>query len=461
MEFPGEMGTASYVGAINGTDLDRLDAAHVWYPFTQMRDHDTHPALRIDRGEGCWLWDHTGRKYLDGNASIWTALHGHGDPDLNRALIDQLGKVAHSTYLGLGHAPGTCLAAKLAEISPSGLDRVFYSDNGSSAVEIALKLSFQYWQLTGQPERRRVIALESAYHGDTFGAMSVGDSGVFHQRFRPWCFPVDRIPSPGCEEHAGAVLHEDMAVSLEALDRLLSEKSHEFAALILEPWVQGAAGMRLQPRGFLRAVSQRCRAHGVHLIVDEVFVAFGRCGPLLVCLEEGVAPDFLCLAKGLAGGYLPLAATLASETIYQVFIGEFGACKAFFHGHTFTGNPLATAVALKSIEKVEAYRDSGRLGEAINAFGELFWRLRRQLPPPIRLRQRGLVGAIDLPPGNLNHRRGLRFCLALRECGVLLRALGDSLLLVPPLIISREELLFLEHALLATFTRLGYLERTA
>lgn len=435
-------------------ELDRLDAFHVWHPFTQMQEYLSNPRLQIERGKGCWVWDLDGNRYLDANASIWTNVHGHCDPDLDGALADQLAKIAHSTYLGLGHAPGTRLAAKLAEISPGELNRVFFSDNGSNAVEIALKLSFQYWQLTGQPQRKRVIALTDAYHGDTFGTMSVGDSGIFHQRFSPWFFPVDRIPAPRVNPDGQAGSLES---SLEAFDRLLASSPEEFAALLVEPWIQGAAGMQLMDRRFLSEAERRCKKHGIHLIFDEVFVGFGRCGPLLVCQEEAITPDFLCLAKGLTAGYIPMAATLTTEKIYQAFLGEFGEYKAFFHGHTFTGNPLAAAVALRSIEKIEAMQTSGQIDQTLDDFDAFFDRLRRKLPSNFGLRHRGLAGAIDLPSGDSEQRRGMHFCIALRQRGVLLRALGDSLLIVPPLIISAEEIAFLESALIETFEQLGYL----
>lgn len=434
---------------------DALDVRRSWHPFTQMQEYCSLPRVQIASGEGCWLTDVDGKRYLDANASIWTNVHGHQDADLNNAIIEQLCKVAHSTYLGLGHEPGSLLADKLCQLT--GLDRVFYSDNGSNAVEIALKLSFQYFQLTGQPQRRRVIALSNAYHGDTFGTMSLGDCGVFHQRFDPWKFPVERIPAPTCEEFGGKVFASDMEESLAALDAHFADFGDEVAAVILEPWVQGAGGMLMQPRGYLAEVQRRCREQGVHLILDEVFVGFGRCGPMLIGESEGVTPDFYCLAKGLTAGYLPLAATVTREEIYQAFLGEFGEYKAFFHGHTFTGNPLGCVVALKSIEKLETLIHTGQLADTIEAFNEFYRELRAELPESFSMRQRGLASALDLPTGDASQRRGMHFCIALREAGVLLRALGDSLLIVPPLVISRDEINFLKSALLDTLRCKAYL----
>lgn len=412
------------------------DRRHVWHPFTQMQEYESLPPIAIASGRGGWLVDTEGRTYLDGNASIWTNVHGHNDPDLNAALIDQLGRVAHATMLGLTHAPGAELAAELASLAPRGLGHVFYTDNGSGAVEVALKQSFQFWQLNGQPGKRGVIGMTGAYHGDTFGTMAVGDSGFFHDRFRPWCFATDHFPAP--EEH-------DAGASLAALAELLRAKGDQTACLILEPSVQGAAGMRLQPAGFVRAVADLCRRHDVHLILDEVFVAFGRLGPLFVSVQEKVVPDFLCLAKGLTGGYLPLAATLVRDEIYAAFLGTYESRRAFFHGHTFTGNPLAAAVALANIRKLRPLIESGVIDKRIHEFARLLDAAFDGHPHVAGLRRRGLTAALDLAPAGggaypVALRAGLQVCLCARGHGLLLRPLGDSLLLVPPLCLDEAEL---------------------
>jgi len=429
------------------------DRRHVWHPFAQMQEYLEHPTLAIVSGEGGWLTDSEGRRYLDGNASIWTNVHGHNDRDLNAALQRQLGRVAHSTMLGLTHPIGAELAAELAGLAPPGLGRVFFSDNGAGAVEVALKLSFQYWQLCGRPEKRGVIGLAGAYHGDTFGAMAAGDSGFFHDRFRPWCFPSSHFPAPFCREWAGRVRSADSSGSLAGLRQLLSERAGQTACLILEPSVQGAAGMRLQPPGFVAAVAELCRAHEVHLILDEVFVAFGRLGSMLVCGQERVTPDFLCLAKGLTAGYLPLAATLAREEIFSAFLGSYASRRAFFHGHTFTGNPLAAAVAVENIRKLRPLIADGILRDRAEFFGLKLDEALAGHPGVLEIRQRGFAAAVDLRPGEeenrppdgagrpgMDLRIGLRVCLAARNHGLLLRPLGDSLLLVPPLCLSRGEL---------------------
>ncbi len=417
--------------------VDSTRGTPVWHPFTQMREYASLPSVVIASGRGGWLTDTEGRTYLDGNASIWTNVHGHNDPDLNAALIDQLGRVAHATLLGLAHQPGTDLAAELVSLAPRGLEHVFFTDNGSGAVEVALKQSFQFWQLTGRPEKRGVIGMAGAYHGDTFGTMAVGESGFFHDRFRPWFFATDHFPAP--REY-------DSATSLAALETLLVDKGRTTACLILEPSVQGAAGMRLQPPGFVRAVAELCREHDVHLILDEVFVAFGRLGPMLVCADEGVTPDFLCLAKGLTGGYLPLAATLVRGEIYDAFLGSYESGRAFFHGHTFTGNPLAAAVALANIRKLRPLIESGVLARRAAEFARLLDAEFAGHPHVRALRHRGFAAALDLAPegGRTAYpvalRAGLQVCLRARDHGLLLRPLGDSLLLVPPLCLDEAEL---------------------
>jgi adenosylmethionine---8-amino-7-oxononanoate aminotransferase len=430
-----------------GGDGLAANRRHVWHPFTQMQEYFGLPPLAIESGRGGWLTDTTGRTYLDGNASVWTNVHGHNDPDLNAALRRQLDRVAHSTMLGLTHPVGAELAAELARLAPAELGRVFFSDNGAGAVEVALKLSFQYWQLTGRPEKRGVIGLAGGYHGDTFGAMAAGDSRFFHARFRPWCFPAAHFQAPRCAEWGGRIREVDASESLRELRELLAREAERTACVILEPSVQGAAGMRLQPAGFVREVAAICRAHDVHLILDEVFVAFGRLGPMVVCADEGVTPDFLCLAKGLTGGYLPLAATLAREEIFAAFLGTYESGRAFFHGHTFTGNPLAAAVALENIRKLQPLIESGTLRGRIACFGRLIDETFSGHPQVREIRQRGFAAALDLAPGRESARNfpaadrvGLQVCLRAREHGLLLRPLGDSLLLVPPLCLDESEL---------------------
>ena len=381
-------------------EIARLDAEHSWHPFTQMREYMAFPRLQIARGEGCRLFDTDGNAYLDANASIWTNTLGHRDPDLDAALREQLDAVAHSTMLGLSSVPSARLAGALSALTGDRLPRVFFSDCGAAAVEVAVKLSFQYWQLVGEPQRRGVVAMSDAYHGDTFGAMALGDCGAFHARFKPWFFPVDRFPAPECVECRRNVSRADASRSLAALEAILKEKSATTACVLIEPEIQGSGGMKLQPPGFVEAVSALCAKYGVHLILDEIFVGFGRTGKFLI--EEnrpGVDADFVCVGKGLTAGYLPLAATLTKEKIYEAFLGNFDEYKAFFHGHTFTGNPLACAVALKNIEKIRRLIASGTLAETIDCLGKRTEEAFRGHPHVREIRQRGMVAAIDLFAG--------------------------------------------------------------
>lgn len=431
-------------------EIARLDAEHSWHPFTQMREYMAFPRLQIARGEGCRLFDTDGNAYLDANASIWTNTLGHRDPDLDAALREQLDAVAHSTMLGLSSVPSARLAGALSALTGDRLPRVFFSDCGAAAVEVAVKLSFQYWQLVGEPQRRGVVAMSDAYHGDTFGAMALGDCGAFHARFKPWFFPVDRFPAPECVECRRNVSRADASRSLAALEAILKEKSATTACVLIEPEIQGSGGMKLQPPGFVEAVSALCVKYGVHLILDEIFVGFGRTGKFLI--EEnrpGVDADFVCVGKGLTAGYLPLAATLTKEKIYEAFLGNFDEYKAFFHGHTFTGNPLACAVALKNIEKIRRLIASGTLAETIDRLGRRTEEAFRGHPHVREIRQRGMVAAIDLfagegkPAWPVGARVGMNICMRARERGLLLRPLVDTLVFIPPLVISREEIDFL------------------
>ena len=433
--------------------VDAADRRHAWHPFTQMREYLGNPRLHIARAEGCWLIDAEGNRYLDGNASVWTNVHGHNDPDLNQALRDQLDAVAHVTLLGLNHPSASALAEQLAGLTAGALPRCFFTDNGSNAIEVALKLSFQFWQLTGRPAKRGVVSFTGAYHGDTFGTMSVGDRGPFHERFAPWLFPSEHVVAPVHSECAGKVARSDSATSLRSLDTLLARESGRIACVILEPRVQGAAGMVQQPAGFVRAVAELCRRHDVHLILDEVFTGFGRVGELTVAEAEGVVPDFLCLAKGLAAGYLPLAATLTSDAIHDAFLGAFSEGRTFLHGHTFSGNPLACAVALASLRKLRPLLASGRPAESAAVIGQGLLSEFAADPHVRGVRQLGLAAAVDFaaPAGEagwpVDARVGYRICLAARRHGLAIRPLGDSVLIVPPISIKPDEARHLIFAL--------------
>ncbi|MGE0551737.1 MAG: adenosylmethionine--8-amino-7-oxononanoate transaminase [Kofleriaceae bacterium] len=416
------------------TELEALDKQVSWHPFTQMAEWDP---LVIARGEGNHLIDSEGRRYLDGVSSLWCNLHGHRHPRLDRALRDQLDRIAHSTYLGLAHEPGIRLAQKLIEVAPAGLARVFYSDSGSTAVEIALKQSFQYWQLVGRPAKQKFLRVGDAYHGDTLGAVSVGGIDVFHRIFGPLLVQSIPVPSPS---------GTDGSASLARLEAELEHRAYEIAAFVVEPLVQGAAGILLHPKGFLAKAAELCRRHGVHLIVDEVATGFGRTGTMFACAQENVSPDFLCLAKGVSGGYLPLAATLTTEAIYSAFLGSRAELKQFFHGHTYTANPLACAVGIESLAMLKEYALADARAK-LPLVEESVERV-KHCRGVREVRQRGFMVGIELE--SLAARfRGAEVCSRIRNHGVILRPLGDVVVWMPPLSITAEEIKLLESATIA------------
>jgi adenosylmethionine-8-amino-7-oxononanoate aminotransferase len=402
--------------------LAAADRRDLWHPFTQQRgwERDEAPLL-IERGEGCTLWDADGNAYLDGTSSLWCCVHGHAHPAIDAAVREQLGKVAHSTFLGLSHRPAVELATRLLEIAPAGLSRVFYSDNGSTANEIALKMAFQWWAQRGEP-RSRFVCLEMSYHGDTIGAVSVGGIPLFHGAYRPLLFDATTVAAGD-------------AAALEA-----ALAPGDVAAVIVEPLVQGAAGMLLHEDGWLRTVREACDRHGVFMIADEVATGFGRTGTMFACEQEGVTPDLLTLAKGISGGYLPLAATLTTERVYEGFLGEFAELRSFFHGHTYTGNPLACAAALASLDVFEAEDTLVRLEPKIELLGALLEEHVAPLPGVAAVRRRGFMTGIELAEFPLEARMGHQVTLMARRRGVLVRPLGDVVVLMPPLSIAEHEL---------------------
>src|SRR5262245_16291942 len=412
-------------------DLKELDRKVLWHPFTQMQGWEP---LVIASGDGNYLIDTEGRRYLDGVSSLWCNLHGHRHPRLDRALRDQLDRIAHATFLGLTHEPGVRLAQALVEVAPPGLTRVFYSDSGSTAVEIALKQSFQYWQQRGRPSKQRFLRLGEAYHGDTLGAVGVGGIELFHRIFGPLLLRSVAIPTP-----AGT----DGTDALAELQHQLSNHANDIAAFVLEPLVQGAAGMLVHPRGFLARAAELCRRYSVHLIVDEVATGFGRTGTLFACEQEQVSPDFLCLAKGISGGYLPLAATLTTEEIYAAFLGRREELKQFFHGHTYTANPLACAVALESLALLRASTLPTARPQS-PAFIAALERIGR-IAGVRDVRRCGLMAGIEVEPGS-GRFLGAEICDRVRRHGVILRPLGDVVVWMPPLSISDADVQLLEQA---------------
>lgn len=403
-------------------NFSEKDKRYLWHPFTQMQTW-TDP-LVIASADGNTLVDTEGRRYIDGISSLWVNVHGHRKAEIDQAVIDQLGRVAHSTLLGLSNVPAVELAEKLVAITPAGLEKVFYSDSGSTAVEVALKIAFQYQKQSGHTEKSKFLALTNAYHGDTIGSVSVGGMDLFHQIFSPLLFHVQHIEP-----------------SLQVLEQALRQRSHELAALIVEPLVQGAAGMLLQPDGFLRGARELCSRFDVLLICDEVATGFGRTGQMFACNHQGVSPDILCLAKGISGGYLPLAATLTTQKIYDAFLGAPAEQKTFFHGHSYTGNPLACNAALASLKIFEQEEVLKNLQPKI---AHLHARLDTHIKPLAQVRQIrscGFMVGVELtPPSWALDDIGARVCLALRKKGVILRPLGPVVVILPPLSITLAEL---------------------
>jgi adenosylmethionine---8-amino-7-oxononanoate aminotransferase len=410
---------------VTSVDHAQLDRDHLWHPFTQQRGWAEEEPLTIERAEGTDLIDGDGRRYIDGVSSLWCNVHGHRHAGIDAALGEQLGKVAHSTMLGLSHPGGAELAGRLVELAPAGLSRVFYSESGSTATEIALKMAFQYQQQRGGQHTRRTsfVHLRDSYHGDTIGSVSVGGIDLFHATYRPLLFPT-HAAEPG-----------DAA----DLERVLATHEEEIAAVIVEPLVQGAAGMLIHPPGYLRAVRELCDDFGVLMICDEVATGFGRTGTMFACEQEEVSPDLLCLAKGLTGGYLPLAATLATERIYEGFLGAPEEYRTFFHGHTYTGNPLACAAALANLDAFESERTIERLQEKIALLRELLDEV-EAMPEVAEVRSRGFMVGIDLGEHDQALRMGHRVTVEARERGAIIRPLSDVVVLMPPLSISESDL---------------------
>lgn len=404
-------------------DYAQLDREHVWHPFTQQQGWSEEEPLMIERGEGSYLFDVDGRRYLDGTAALWCNVHGHRHPVIDAAVREQLDRVAHTTMLGLSHPGATELAARLVEIAPAGLSRIFYSDSGSTAAEIALKIAFQYQQQRGESRRTKFVRLREAYHGDTIGSVSIGGIDLFHSTYRPLLFET-HVAEPG---------------DAEDLERVLTTHGEEVAAVVVEPLVQGAAGILVQPPGYLRAARKLCDRHGVLLICDEVATGFGRTGTMFACEQEGVAPDLMCLAKGITGGYLPLAATLTTEKIYDGFLGSYEEFKTFFHGHTYTGNPLACAAALANLDVFEQERTLERLQPKISLFEELLAEV-AAMAEVAEVRQKGVMVGIDLGDHDDELRMGHRVTVEARERGAFIRPLGNTIVLMPPLSISEDEL---------------------
>jgi adenosylmethionine-8-amino-7-oxononanoate aminotransferase len=427
--------------------LAEADKRYIWHPFTQMKDYEGTEPVIIEQGEGSYLIDIHGRRYLDGVSSLWVIVHGHRCSGIDRAIIEQVGRISHSTLLGLSNPPAIELAERLVEITPRGLERVFYSDNGSTGCEVALKMAFQYWQHRRARSKTQFISFKNAYHGDTLGAVSVGGIDLFHEAFRPLLFPVLQAEAPYCYRcPLNLSLPACGMACLDSLELILKDHHEEVAAVIIEPLVQGAAGMITQPAGFLARVRELCTRYEVLMICDEVAVGFGRTGRMFACDHEQVSPDVMVLAKGITGGYLPLAVTLTTEEVYAAFLGDHHEFKTFFHGHTYTGNPLACAAALANLEVFARDKTLEQLAPKIDFLARRLERF-KGLPAVGEVRQCGFMTGIELvadketrasfPP---QEKIGIKVIMEARKRGVIIRPLGDVIVIMPPLSISQAEL---------------------
>lgn len=427
--------------------LEIDDRRFLWHPFTQMAEWEEETPLVIEHGEGAVVYDIHGREYLDGVSSLWVNAHGHRHPTIDEAIRRQLDAIAHSTLLGLANVPSVQLARKLVEITPHHLTRVFFSDNGSTAVEIALKMAFQFQQQTGETQRTQFVSFHNAYHGDTIGSVSVGGIDLFHATYKPMLFKSLKAQYPYCYRcYLGKSYPECELACRESIEEILAKNHENVAAVIIEPLVQGAGGMVTSPPGFLSLVRDLCNRYGILLILDEVATGFGRTGRMFALEHEGVEPDFLCLAKAITGGYLPLAATLTTDQVYQAFCGEYSEFKTFFHGHSYTGNPLACAAALANLEIFEKEKTLDHLKEKIDFLGKLLESV-KDLPHVGDIRRSGFMVGIELvkdratrEPYPYAEKIGAGVCLKCREKGVILRPLGNVVVLMPPLCITHEQL---------------------
>ena len=428
--------------------LRQLDHSYLWHPFTQMQEWMGEEPCIISRGDGHYLIDVQGRKYLDGVSSLWCNVHGHRKKEIDDAIKEQLDRIAHSTFLGVSHVPGIQLAQKLIEIAPKRLKRVFYSDNGATAVEIALKMAIQYWQLKGEDRRTQIASLAESYHGDTVGSMSMGYSETFHRFYKNLLFTVLRLTPPHVfRYYQGMSKDQALEAAIKDAQEKLSQNENNLAALVMEPLMQGAAGMWAQPAGYVHALGEICRRHDILFIVDEVATGFGRTGKMFACEHAGVTPDILCLAKGITGGYLPLAATLTTGEIFSAFLGEYKEFKTFFHGHTYTGNPLGCAAAIASLELFEKENILEKMKSRIEYLKKRLSEDFLTHPHVSDVRHWGYMIGIELVEDKSRRkayapelRMGHKVIREARNRSVMIRPLGDVIVLMPPLSISDDEL---------------------
>lgn len=435
---------------MNNHDWMQRDLRHVWHPCTQMQDHETLPVVPIQRGEGVWLQDFEGKRYLDAVSSWWVNLFGHANPRINAAIKEQLDTLEHVILAGFTHAPIVELSERLVALAPPGLTRCFYGDNGSAATEIALKMSLHFWRNVGKPEKTRFICLEGGYHGETLGSLAVTDIPLFSATYAPLLKEHLRAPSPeGSRRDPGESLEAYARRQFRHMERLLEQHHAEVCAVILEPLVQGAAGMKMYHPVYLTLLREACDRYGVHLIADEIAVGFGRTGTLFACEQAGITPDFLCLSKGLTAGYLPMSVVMTTETVYQAFYDRYDSLRGFLHSHSYTGNALAARAALASLEIFESDNVLARNRELAEVMGSALAPLADH-PHVLEVRQAGMIAAVEFVQNkstraafDWRERRGLALFEHALGKGVLLRPIGNVLYFIPPYVITPEEIRFM------------------
>ena len=431
-------------------NLIERDLSVIWHPCTQMQDHETYPLIPIQSGQGVWLQGFDGKRYLDAISSWWVNLFGHANPTINAALKDQLDTLEHVIFAGFTHEPAVQLAEKLVKHTPDGLTRCFYADNGSAAVEVALKMSFHYWQNIRQTQKTKFITLENSYHGETLGALAVGDVALYKNTYAPLLMEVIAVPSPDCyHRETGETWHDYSERSFQLMEQTLAKHAHEVCAVIIEPLVQCAGNMRMYHPVYLKHLREACNRYQVHLIADEIAVGFGRTGTLFACEQAAITPDFICLSKGLTGGYLPLSAVLTKDHIYQAFYAEYSTLKAFLHSHSYTGNALACRAGVATLNIFETQpilEQNQKLAKKMAQLTEHF----KDHPNVAEVRQTGMILAIELVKNKTNkapypwqQRIGFQIYQHALKHGVLLRPLSNVIYFMPPYIISETELEFL------------------
>ena len=452
---------------LNKKYLEDWDKEYFWHPFTQMKVYREEENIIVERGEGVYVYDIYGRKYLDGVASLWCNVHGHNHPKLNKALEEQIRRIAHFTTLGASNVPAVVFAKNLIDISPPKLKKVFFSEDGAEAMEIAIKIAYHYWHNKGEKRKTKFVTLSEAYHGDTIGSVSVGGINIFHEKYKPLLFDVYKMPSPYLEavKEVGrekALEYDTTKLLIDQVEDFIFKNHQEIAGFVLEAGVQGAAGILPFPKGYLKEIRRICDEYNILMIVDEVATGFGRSGYMFACEKEGIEPDIMALGKGITGGYLPLAATLATDDIFEAFLGEFGEAKHFYHGHTYTGNPLACSVAIANLEVFEEEQTLKKLQPKIKLLEDRlneFWELKHVGD----VRQYGFMAGIELvkdkhknQPFPYGERTGFKVAKMMIEKGVWVRPLGDVMVVMPPLAITEDQLNYLLDVMFDSIKALEY-----